>query len=81
MQVKLFLPLRRVRICILSSMVSSGSSMLKYTHAPGAVVSSWGSSDTGSVGRTMREHCGEMAAHCKQMAEQFGGRGESVGRT
>src|SRR5262249_37348282 len=34
-------------------MVRSGSSMLKYTHAPGAVVSSCGSSETGSVGRTM----------------------------
>ena len=33
------------------------------------------------MGRTMREHCGEMAAHCKQMASQFGGRGESVGGT
>ena len=33
------------------------------------------------MGRTMREHCGEMAAHCKQMAVQFGGRGESVGKT
>jgi hypothetical protein len=28
------------RSCIFSSMVTSGSSMLKYTHAPGAVVSS-----------------------------------------
>src|SRR5215469_15302587 len=27
--------------------------MLKYTHAPGAVVSSCGSSETGSVGRTI----------------------------
>ena len=27
--------------------------MLKYTHAPGAVVSRFGSSETGSVGRTM----------------------------
>src|SRR5207247_1151292 len=34
-------------------MVRRGSSMLKYTQAPGAVVSSCGSSDTGSVGRTM----------------------------
>ena len=39
--------------CILSSRVRSPSSMLKYTHAPGAVVSRFGSSDTGSVGRTM----------------------------
>src|SRR5215471_11633861 len=34
-------------------MVRSGSSMLKYTQAPGAVVSSCGSSETGSVGRTI----------------------------
>src|SRR5215510_7098138 len=34
-------------------MVRSGSSMLKYTQAPGAVVSSCGSKDTGSVGRTI----------------------------
>src|SRR5881296_4691388 len=27
--------------------------MLKYTHAPGAVVSRFGSSETGSVGRTI----------------------------
>src|SRR5215813_826419 len=27
--------------------------MLKYTHAPGAVVSKFGSSETGSVGRTI----------------------------
>lgn len=29
----------------------------------------------------MREHYGQMAAHCKQMAAQFGGRGEAVGRS
>src|SRR5437867_6568263 len=39
--------------CILSSSVSSPSSMLKYTQAPGAVVSRFGSSETGSVGRTI----------------------------
>src|SRR5919198_339885 len=39
--------------CILSSSVSRPSSMLKYTHAPGAVVSRLGSSETGSVGRTI----------------------------
>src|SRR6267142_178780 len=39
--------------CILSSSVRSPSSMLKYTQAPGAVVSRFGSSETGSVGRTI----------------------------
>ncbi len=39
--------------CIFSSRVSRPSSMLKYTQAPGAVVSRLGSSETGSVGRTM----------------------------
>src|SRR5919201_1308642 len=39
--------------CIFSSSVSSPSSMLKYPQAPGAVVSRLGSSDTGSVGRTI----------------------------
>jgi len=29
----------------------------------------------------MREHCRQMAARCKQMAEQFGGHGEAVDRT
>jgi hypothetical protein len=29
----------------------------------------------------MREHCGQMAAQCKQMAAPFGPRGEAVGRT
>lgn len=33
------------------------------------------------VSQKMREHCGQMAAHCEQMATQFGGRGEAVGRT
>jgi hypothetical protein len=33
------------------------------------------------VSQKMREHCGQMATQCKQMAEQFGTRGESVGRT
>jgi hypothetical protein len=33
------------------------------------------------MGREMREHCGQMAAQCKQMAAQYGGRGEAVGRT
>jgi hypothetical protein len=28
----------------------------------------------------MREHCGEMAAECKQMATQFAGQHEPVGR-
>jgi hypothetical protein len=29
----------------------------------------------------MREHCGQMAAQCKQMATGFGTRGEPIGRT
>jgi hypothetical protein len=33
------------------------------------------------MGKKMREHCGQMAAQCKRMAEQFEGRGEAVGRT
>jgi hypothetical protein len=33
------------------------------------------------MSRKMREHCGQMAAQCKQMAVQFGDRGEAVGRT
>ena len=33
------------------------------------------------MGRKMREHCEQMAAQCKQMAGQFGTRGEAVGRT
>jgi hypothetical protein len=33
------------------------------------------------MGHKMREHCGQMAAQCKQMAGQFGGRGEAVGGT
>jgi hypothetical protein len=33
------------------------------------------------MGHKMREHCGQMAAQCKQMGVQFGGRGEAVGRT
>lgn len=33
------------------------------------------------IGRKMREHCGQMAAQCKQLAGQFGTHGESIGRT
>jgi hypothetical protein len=33
------------------------------------------------MSQKMREHCGQMAAQCKQMAAQFGTRGEPVGRT
>ena len=33
------------------------------------------------MGRKMREHCEQMAAQCKQIAAQPGGRGEAVGRT
>ena len=33
------------------------------------------------IGQKMREHCGQMAAQCKQMAGQIGGRGEAVGKT
>ena len=29
----------------------------------------------------MREHCGQMAAQCRQMAVQVGARGEAAGRT
>jgi hypothetical protein len=32
------------------------------------------------VGGKMREHCAQMAAQCKQMATQFGDRGELVGK-
>lgn len=32
------------------------------------------------MGHEMREHCGQMAEQCKQMAAQFGGCGEAVGR-
>ena len=35
----------------------------------------------GHMGRNMREHWGQMAAQCKQMASQFGGRGEPFART
>jgi hypothetical protein len=33
------------------------------------------------MSQKMREHCGQMAAQCKQMATEVGGRGELVGRT
>jgi len=33
------------------------------------------------IGHTMRDHCGEMAERCMEMATQFAGRGEAVGRT
>lgn len=33
------------------------------------------------MSQKMREHCGQMAAQCRQMATQVGGRGEAVGRT
>ena len=33
------------------------------------------------MGRKLREHCEQMAAQCKQMAGEFGARGEAVGRT
>jgi hypothetical protein len=33
------------------------------------------------MSQKMREHCGQMAAQCKQMATEFGTRGEPVGRT
>jgi hypothetical protein len=33
------------------------------------------------IGHRMREHCGEMAERCMEMAAQFAGRGEAVGRT
>ena len=33
------------------------------------------------MGCTIREHCEQMAVHCKQMAAQIGARGEAVGRT
>jgi hypothetical protein len=33
------------------------------------------------MSKKMREHCVQMAAQCKQMAAQFGARGEAVGRT
>ena len=32
------------------------------------------------IGRKMSGHCGQMAAQCKQMAVQFGARGEAVGK-
>ena len=31
------------------------------------------------MGHKMSEHCGQMAAQCKEMAVQFGARGEAVG--
>jgi hypothetical protein len=31
------------------------------------------------AGHKMSEHCGQMAAQCKEMAGQFGARGEAVG--
>jgi len=31
------------------------------------------------MGHKMSEHCGQMAAQCKEMAAQFGVRGEAVG--
>jgi hypothetical protein len=33
------------------------------------------------ISHKMREHCKQMAAQCKEMAGQFGGRGQTVGRT
>jgi hypothetical protein len=33
------------------------------------------------VGEKMQKHCAEIAAHCMQMAAQFGSHGEPVGRT
>ena len=33
------------------------------------------------MSQKMREHCGQMAAQCKQIATEVGGRGEAVGRT
>jgi hypothetical protein len=31
------------------------------------------------TGHKMSEHCGQMAAECKEMAAQFGARDEAVG--
>ena len=31
------------------------------------------------TGRKMSEHCGQMAAQCKEMTAQFGARGEAAG--
>jgi hypothetical protein len=33
------------------------------------------------IAQKMREHCGQMAAQCKQMTTQFGGHSRAVGRT
>lgn len=33
------------------------------------------------IGHKMRDHCEEMAERCMEMAAQFAGRGEAVGRT
>ena len=33
------------------------------------------------MNQKMREHCGQMAAQCKQMVARFAARGEAVGRT
>ena len=33
------------------------------------------------LGRTIREHCEQTAAQCKQMAAQIGARGEAASRT
>lgn len=33
------------------------------------------------MSQKMREHCGQMAAECKEIAAQFAARGEAVGRT
>jgi hypothetical protein len=33
------------------------------------------------MSQKMREHCGQMAAQCKQMTAQVGTRGEAVGKT
>ena len=33
------------------------------------------------IAHKIRDHCGEMAERCMEMATQFAGRGEAVGRT
>jgi hypothetical protein len=33
------------------------------------------------IGHKMRDHCGQMAERCMEMATQFAGRGDAVGRT
>jgi hypothetical protein len=33
------------------------------------------------IGHKMRDHCGEMAERCMEMAAQFARRGEAAGRT